>query len=216
MTEQIQTIISKEMVVEGDIKAENGQVDVYGLVNGQVDVENLVIHPEGKVIGLVRARNILARGLLQGEVVVRGLLDIGVTGNVNGKVMYGKLAVAQGGELSADVRNIPPTMAGDMKITVTKGKAVRLTTNDLTAIDPDDDAKDLTFAVSDMKNGYVVSLDKPKTPAKSFTQKELESGNIVFVHDGKQSLSASFNVSVTDKEGASSGAAKTVDVEVRA
>jgi cytoskeletal protein CcmA (bactofilin family) len=214
MTEQTLTIISKEMVVEGEIEAGNGQVDVYGLVSGQIDVGNLVIHKGGKVIGAIRARNIVTHGLLQGEVTVRGLLDINATGTVNGNIMYGKLAMVEGGELSADVRNIPPTLAGDMKLSVKKGKAVRLTTDDLTAIDPDDDAKDLKFTVSDMKNGYVVSLDKPKVAAKSFTQEELEKGTIVFVHDGKLSLVASFAVSVTDKEGASSGPPRTVNVEV--
>ena len=66
-----------------------------------------------------------------------------------------------------------------------------------------------------MKNGYVVSLDKPKIAAKSFTQEELENGTIVFVHDGKQSTVASFAVAVTDKQGASSGDPRTVTVEVR-
>ena len=211
MTEQMQTIISKGMVVEGEVVA-TGQVEVFGLVNGQVEVANLVIHEGGKVIGMIRAHNILTNGLLQGEVVAKGLLDIGATGSVNGNVMYGELAMREGGELSADVRNIPPTLAGDMKLTVAKGKAVRLTTDDLTAIDPDDDAKDLKFSVSSMQNGYVVCLDKPKVAATSFTQAELEKGSIVFVHDGKASLSASFSVSVTDAAGASSGSPQTVQV----
>jgi hypothetical protein len=117
--------------------------------------------------------------------------------------------------LSADVRNIPPTLAGDMKMTVSKGKAVRLTVDDLTAIDPDDEKSDLTFAVSDMRHGFVVHVDDPKVAAQSFTQEELEKGSIVFVHDGKDSKSASFAVSVTDKAGASSGAPRTVEVDVR-
>ncbi len=215
MTDQIQTVVAREMIVEGEIRAGDSRIDVYGMVNGQLDVGNLVIHEGGKVIGTTRAKNIEANGLLQGEVMVRELLDIKATGAVHGKVMYGALAMAEGGELSADVRNIPPTLAGDMKLKVSKGKAVRLTTNDLTAIDPDDEAKDLVFAISDMKNGFVVCLDKPKVPATSFTQEQLEKGQIVFVHDGKQNMFASFAVAVTDAEGASSGAARTVEVEVK-
>ncbi len=215
MTDQKPTIISRELVVEGEIKAPDALVEVYGMVNGQLDVGHLVIHPGGKAIGTVRAKEISANGLIQGEIIVKGLLDIGSTGSVNGDVIYGTLALMEGGELSADVRNIPPTLAGDMKITVSKGKAVRLTTDDLTAVDPDDDPKDLKFAVSDMKNGYVICTDKPKVAAQSFTQEQLEKGIIVFVHDGKQNASASFAVSVTDAAGASSGAPRTVDVEVR-
>ncbi len=215
MTTKIQTIISDQMVIEGEVEAANGLVEIYGMINGGVNVAALIIHEGGKVIGNVRAGKITAKGLLQGEVTVTGLLDIGATGSVTGNVLYGALAMKEGGVLSADVRNIPPTLAGDLKMSVSKGKAVRLTTNDLTAIDPDDEAKDLKFAVSKMVNGFVVSLDQPKTALKSFTQEQLEKGKIVFVHDGKDAPSASFAVSVTDAAGASSGPAKTVQVEVR-
>ena len=216
MTEQTKTIIRKEVIIEGEIDAGAGQLDIYGLVDGQIYVGSLIIHEGGKMIGKVHAESISVHGLLQGEVMVTGLLDIGETGTVNGDITYGSLAMVEGGELSAEVRNIPPTLAGDMKLTVSKGKAVRLTTDDLTAVDPDDEAKGLIFAVSEMKNGFVVSLDTPKTPAESFTQEELEQGTIVFVHDGKQNFSASFAVSVTDKAGASSGDPRMVEVDVRA
>lgn len=209
------TIIAKETIVEGEIEAKDGTIDVFGLVNGKLNTNRLVIHPEGKVVGNIDAVDILANGLLQGEVRARGLIDIGTTGSVNGDIRYGKLAMKEGGELSADLRNIPPTLGGDLKLAVAKGKAVRLTTRDLTAIDPDDKPSDLTFAVSEMKNGFVVSLANPKVPAAHFTQEELEKGTIVFVHDGKDSRSASFRVAVTDKAGASSGAPRTVEVDVR-
>ncbi|MCP4936912.1 MAG: hypothetical protein GY927_22585 [bacterium] len=215
MNDQKQTIISAELVVEGEIKAPDSLVEVHGMVNGQLDVGHLVIYPGGKVIGTVRAGTISANGLMQGEITVKGLLDIGSTGSVNGDVIYGSMAMKEGAELSADVRNVPPTLAGDMKITVTKGKAVRLTTDDLTAVDPDDDPKGLKFTVSDMKNGYVICTDKPKIAAQNFTQEQLEKGTIVFVHDGKPNLSASFAVTVTDAAGASSGAPRTVDVDVK-
>lgn len=209
------TIISKETIIEGEMEAKSGLIEVFGLVSGKMHTGRLVIHPEGKVVGIVEAGDILANGTLQGEVRVHGLIDIGATGSVSGDVRYGKLAMKQGGELSADLKNIPPTLGGDLKLTVAKGKAVRLTTNDLTAVDPDDKPSDLTFAVTDMRNGFVVSLANPKVPANHFTQEELEKGSIVFVHDGKEAKTASFRVSVTDKAGASSGAPRTVEVEVR-
>jgi cytoskeletal protein CcmA (bactofilin family) len=209
------SIISEDTVVEGKLEANGGHIDVYGYVNGDVITEHLTVHPEGKVIGSVNAENVLANGMLQGEAHVRSLINIGATGTVSGDVRYGQLAMEEGAELSANVRNIPPTLAGDLKLTVSKGKAVRLTTDDLTAIDPDDAPEDLTFAVDNMRNGFVVSLDAPKVPAQTFTQAELESGNIVFVHDGKEAMFGSFEVSVTDAAGASSGPAKTVEVEVR-
>ncbi len=215
MTDQNETIISKEVVIEGELTAQARQVRVYGLINGLVNVKELIIHEGGKVIGTVNAGSITANGFLQGEMRVEGLLEIGSAGCVNGDVTYGQLAMTEGGELSADVRNIPPTLAGDMKLVVKKGKAVRLTTQDLTAIDPDDDAKDLTFGVSALQNGYVVCLDRPKVATQSFTQSELEKGVIVFVHDGKEALHASFAIIVTDGSGAVSGPPRTVQVEIQ-
>ena len=215
MTDHIHTTISKEMVIEGEVTAQAGRLEVYGLINGRINVGDLIIHEGGKVVGDVRAQTITTSGFLQGKMQIEGLLDIGATGSVNGDVIYGQMALKEGGELSADVRNIPPTLAGDMKLVVSKGKGVRLTTQDLTAIDPDDDAKDLTFAVSALKNGYIAHVDKPKTVAHSFTKSELKKGAIVFVHDGKEARVASFAVVVTDGSGANSGSPRTVQVEVR-
>lgn len=209
------SIISGGTVVEGQVEAPGGTIEIYGLVNGRLAANRLVIHPGGKMVGTTEVQDVIANGLLQGEARVRGLVDIGTTGVVNGDIRYGQLAMQEGGELSADLKNIPPTLAGDMKVVVTRGKAVRLTVNDLTAIDPDDKPADLTFAVADVRHGYVVSLANPKVPLTRFTQEELEKGSIVFVHDGKDGHSGSFSVSVTDKAGASSGAPRLVDVEVR-
>ena len=209
------TIISKETVVEGMVEAEGGSIEVYGLVNGKLHTGMLLVHAEGKVTGEVEVDNLSSQGLVQGDLRVRQLLDIAATGEVNGDVRYGHLAMKEGGVLSADLKNIPPTIAGDLKMSVSRGKAVRLSTNDLTAIDPDDEAKDLTFNVIESRNGYVVCLDNPKVAVKSFTQEQLEQGKIVFAHDGKEANVASFSVNVTDKAGASSGKPQTVQVDVR-
>ena len=44
---------------------------------------------------------------------------------------------------------------------------------------------------------------------------DLERGSVMFLHDGTETLSASFDVVVADKAGATSGAAQTVKVAVR-
>ena len=190
----------------------------------ELDVGDLVIHPGGKV-DRHHPREVIfyAHGLLQGEVIgSTGLLDIGTTGSVNGEVLcMGQLAMKpKAANLSADVRNIPPTLAGDMKLTVTsRARRSSLTTDDLTAIDPDDEAKDLKFChVTNMKNGFVVSLDKPKDRCR----KVFHPGRARKRHhrlrprwQAKRCSPAS-NVSVTDKPLAQVRARpKTVEVEVR-
>jgi Polymer-forming cytoskeletal len=72
-------------------------------------------------------------GTLQGNVTVRNLINIHSSGSVSGNVHYGKLAIG----------NVPPSIGGDLDLTVEKGRAISITLQDLTALDPDDEAKDL-------------------------------------------------------------------------
>ena len=148
--------------------------------------------------------------------LVKQLITIRTGGSVTGNVQYGRLAMEMGGNLSAEVRNVPPTLAGDLDLSVDKGKSVRITLQDLTAFDPDDDAQHLTFTVSRAKNGFVTLLTDPSRPVATFTQADLERGTVLFRHDGTAGAHASFDVVVADHAGATSGAAQTVNVSVRA
>ena len=49
-----------------------------------------------------------------------------------------------GADLSAELRNVPPRLSGDLDITVRRGKSVVVTTEDITTIDPDDTPDNLT------------------------------------------------------------------------
>jgi hypothetical protein len=92
---------------------------------------------------------------------------------------------------------------------------VQVTLEDLNAVDPDDDAKDLTFTVSRATNGFVTLSGTPARPVARFTQADLQSGRVLFMHDGTNTKMASFDVVVADHAGASSGAPQTVKVHVR-
>ena len=125
------------------------------------------------------------------------------------------MSMEEGGELIANVRNIPPSIGGDLDLTVSKGRAVRITLADLNALDPDDKPEDLTFEISNAANGFVALDTMPKQPVSTFSQADLESGRVYFAHDGSEAATAKFDVTVTDLSGASSGVAKTVNVAVR-
>jgi hypothetical protein len=123
--------------------------------------------------------------------------------------------MAAGGNLGASVRNVPPTLFGDLELSVPRGGAAPVTLADLNAFDPDDAAGNLTFTVSAPLHGFVALRDSPEVPVSTFTQADLAGGRVLFVHDGSADLLASFNVVVTDAAGATSGAARTVKVTVR-
>ena len=103
----------------------------------------------------------------------------------------------------------------DLDLSVDKGRAVRITLQDLSALDPDDTAEHLTFTVSQVRNGFVALATDPARPVDAFTQADLEQGTVLFRHDGTDEPRASFAVVVADRAGATSGAAQTVNVAVR-
>ena len=207
--------MQEDTIIKGEIR-NCRQMEVYGYVEGDVAADNLLIHPSGQCYGTVKTESAEIRGKLQGDVVVKHLISIRDTGSVSGNVQYGALAMEAGGSLSAEVRNVPPTLAGDLDLTVARGRSVAITLEDLHAVDPDDDASDLVFSVSNPRNGFVTLASAPGRPAAKFTQADLEGGRVSFAHDGTATQAASFDVVVTDHSGATSGRPQTVKVTVKA
>jgi cytoskeletal protein CcmA (bactofilin family) len=207
-------IIREDAFLKGEIR-NAGRIEVFGYIEGDVSGELLVVQPGGRCFGRVKVDSADVHGTLQGDVVVRQLITVRGTGEVIGNVKYGRLAMEMGGTLTAEMRNIPPSIAGDLDMSVDKGKAVRITLQDLSALDPDDSAEQLTFTVSHVRNGFVTLMTDPAQPVDVFTQADLERGSVLFHHDGTDDPLASFAVVVADRAGATSGAAQTVKVAVR-
>ena len=208
-------IISEDTVLKGQIK-NCKRMEVYGYVEGELATESLIVHPGGRLYGKVNAGSAEIQGTMQGEVRVQQLITIRASGVVSGNVKYGRLAMEEGAELTAKVRNVPPSVGGDLDIAVNKGRSVRITLDDLSALDPDDKATDLKFTVSNTRNGFVALAASPATPVINFTQADLESGRVLFAHDGTETSTANFDVVVADLAGATSGQPQTVKVAVRA
>jgi Cadherin-like/Polymer-forming cytoskeletal len=174
----------------------------------------LLVHEGGRVFGKIRADSIEVFGIVQGDVVVKHLCHIHSTGKVAGSVLYGELAMETGGDLTADVRNVPPTLGGDFELSVDKGRAVRITTRDLTAHDPDDMPEHLIYTISNARHGFV-SIGNSSRPVENFTQADLLGQRVLFVHDGSGEREATFDVVVADQQGATSGEARRVTISVR-
>lgn len=208
-------VIGEEAILKGEIK-NCREIEIYGYVEGLLEADKVTVHPEGRLFGTVKADTADVHGQVQGNVRIKQLIAIWRTGSVAGNVKYGRLAMEEGADLSATVRNVPPSIAGDLDLAVARGRAVRITTADLTAIDPDDTVHSLTFSVSNASNGFVALTSSPAVAVNSFTQADLEAGHVLFAHNGATSDTARFDVIVADRAGATSGAPQTVNVAVRA
>jgi cytoskeletal protein CcmA (bactofilin family) len=207
-------IISEDTSLKGDVR-NGGRIEVYGYIEGSITGDQLIVRPGGRCYGTVRVDAADMHGTVQGEIFVKQLITIRSSGDVSGNVQYGRLAMELGANLSAEVRNVPPTLAGDLDLSVSKGRTVRITLQDLNALDPDNDSHELTFTVSRAQNGFITLSNDPQRPVETFTQADLEQGSVMFCHDGTDEPRASFDVMVRDSAGATSGAAQTVNVAVR-
>lgn len=211
--EQRKTVIQEGTSITGDLVS-SGAVEINGYVQGEITAQDLEIGKTGKHYGNLRVDKASVAGLTKGAAKVKHLLSIAESGSVVGEVEYGRLELAMGGELSAAVRNVPPEISGDLDLAVAKGGTVRVTIRDLNALDPDDAPEDLVFKVSKAEHGFVTLASAPTAPAKSFTQADLAAGKVSFRHDDSASDKAGFVILVTDASGATSGAAKRVNVSV--
>ena len=211
--ERGKAVIGSDLVIYGDVR-NAGDVDVLGSVIGSIASSRVTIHPSGRVAGALDADNAAVHGRLEGRVRVRQLISIGQAGAVHGDVRYGQLALEPGGDLAADVRNLPPELAGDFEMTVRRGQRTRITSSDLSATDVEDGAAGLTYHVSNAQHGFVALTSEAGQTIESFTQADIAAGNVCFVHDGGEGNNASFDVVVADSQGATSGAPRTVSVAV--
>jgi predicted extracellular nuclease/phosphodiesterase/alkaline phosphatase D-like protein/2',3'-cyclic-nucleotide 2'-phosphodiesterase (5'-nucleotidase family) len=103
--------------------------------------------------------------------------------------------------------NLAPEIAGDLAITVAEGGTVVITTADLDEADPDNSAAALSYAVTGSSNGEVLLNG---VEATTFTQTDLAAGRVSFKHDGSETNTGSFTVSLKDAGGLTSTASTVV------
>ncbi|MEO0617919.1 MAG: cadherin-like domain-containing protein [Pseudomonadota bacterium] len=207
------TVIDRGTTLTGLVEGK-GYLEVFGTIEGELIADHVVVRPGGHVIGRCQCRSATVSGSLQGEIDVTALMDIAEDGQVAGKVRYGTLQLARGGILDANVSNVPPTVVGDRQIEVARGASVAITTRDLSAVDPDDGAADIRFAISGEQNGWIALEGARDARIVAFTKADLQAGRVRFIHDGAQTQAAAFSVVAQDASGGTSGTPVTIDVVV--
>jgi cytoskeletal protein CcmA (bactofilin family) len=206
-------VIGADAVLTGEVKGAR-QVEVFGTIEGGVASDDVTVREGGQLTGWIKSDTSTVDGTLNGDVRVQNLITIRSTGAVLGNVKYGRLAMDEGAELAASVRNVPPSLAGDLDLSVARGRSVRITPSDLSAIDPDDAPESRTFQVFNIAGGRITRQGAPDHAIETFTQADLLAGRVQFAHDGGAGDTASFDMMVRDDDGAISGAAQKVKVAV--
>ena len=97
-------------------------------------------------------------------------------------------------------QNDAPTLATSNPADILEGGSFVIDNTILTGSDVDaaDGSADLTYTVTNTVNGQVELVAAPGIVITSFTQAQVDAGDVRFVHDGTDTLSASFDVSLAD------------------
>lgn len=91
--------------------------------------------------------------------------------------------------------NDAPSITTNVAGTVVEGQSLLITTAAIDSTDPDDDGIGLTYSVTNLVNG-VVQVNG--TTQASFTQADLDNNLVTFLHDGSETLAASFDIELAD------------------
>lgn len=93
------------------------------------------------------------------------------------------------------------------QITLVEGDAIALSNENISSADPEGDP--ITLTVSSVVNGHFAYVSAPGTAITSFTQAEINSGQIAFVHDGSESAPA-YELAASDGTNSTAPSAGTV------
>ena len=104
--------------------------------------------------------------------------------------------------------NHAPVVSGDLAISLAEGGNVALTTADLATSDDESGPAALAYTVANAAHGHVALQGALATTVTSFTQAQLAAGNVFFVHDGSNTATGGFDVTVADGDGGEAGPVK--------
>lgn len=90
------TVIGSSIKIEGDLVS-NGSVSVEGEVVGSLKTEKtLRVGEKAKVVADVKAEQAFVSGKVQGNVAVKGKLELASTAEINGDISASTLIIAAG------------------------------------------------------------------------------------------------------------------------
>ena len=105
------TIISSDMRITGNITSE-GEVQVDGVVDGDVRGAKVSIGASGHIAGAVSADRILVRGRVNGQIRAQ-LVTLTRTAQVKGDIFHDTLSIESGAKLEGHCRRLNAVDGGE-------------------------------------------------------------------------------------------------------
>jgi cytoskeletal protein CcmA (bactofilin family) len=106
-SEKVETIIGKEVVIQGDLIFSGG-LYIEGKVIGKVLTNSttdslLTLAPEGSVDGEIRASKAIISGRLQGDIYSTERIELTETAQIQGNIHYKLLEITAGATVSGQL-----------------------------------------------------------------------------------------------------------------
>src|ERR1022692_4117606 len=77
-----------------------------GDVEGSVKAKRLFMSESGRFLGTAEVESAEVEGLFEGTLTVSGLLRVGKTGRVSGKLRYAEIQIERNGQISGDISTV--------------------------------------------------------------------------------------------------------------
>jgi hypothetical protein len=98
--------------------------------------------------------------------------------------------------------NDDPALKNNTGVTLDEGASATITNTELLVTDPDNTPDQLVFLLqTEPVNGTLELAGVPVTLFTPFTQDDIDAGNLVYIHDGSETLADSFSFNVDDQSG---------------
>ncbi len=93
------SVVAHDLQITGSLRS-HGQVQIDGIVNGDVTASEITLGQSGTVIGTLTARRISLFGTLHGE-IAGGEVYVGSTARIHARIGHDGLTVEPGAEVNA-------------------------------------------------------------------------------------------------------------------
>ena len=95
--------VGETMHIDGNLDC-SGAVDVAGLINGNVNVKEMIVYETGSVKGSLQAKKILINGHIEGEVIAEEIA-LGSTSVIKGDITFKtSLKTEEGAEIDGYIK----------------------------------------------------------------------------------------------------------------
>lgn len=123
---KVNSIIGTDMVLEGNITAQES-IRIEGTVKGDVSSEGtLVISPSGKITGNIKGSNIMVGGTIEGDMTSGGRIEVAASGKIIGNIRTKSLIIDENavfqGQCTMNTQNSVIPVAEPVKAEQSDGK----------------------------------------------------------------------------------------------